>query len=383
MRVSEAVIAVGVAVTYFFPWAGAVLIGVGALWRRVHHPEADETDPSAPEPPDEARNDPPTGFGFTNSRGSLLHVRHAIPEGPVSATKAVVLLLHGLGAHTSRRKYGKLAAELAKRGNACVMYDQEGHGRSGGLRSYIPDATLLVDDAQLLIELMTKGEDAGGDEERLGLSLEVRKRLKDVPLIVMGQSMGGSIATLLGLRLQEGYPSLNNFCGCILLCPALVATLPPAPVYYLLSKVVAPQFPKTRMPRIVDATCVYESVWIHDEDIKCIIADSGPGGLTSGKPMRYGTATALLAMLAEIQSNMLRVKFPFVVLHDPGDKVCKFEGSERMLAEVATPGTRKGLIEMPGLRHDLITNATEEVGERVCSWIDEARNHHAHELLHK
>ena len=206
-----------------------------------------------------AGNNPATGFGFTNSRGSLLHVRHSLPAGAEddpagTAITAVVLLLHGLGAHANRKSYAALGAKLAQRGMAVVMYDQEGHGRSGGLVGFIPDAGLLVDDAALLVRLFTDGtEGGGGDEERLGLPAAVRRRLGSVPLFVMGQSMGGGLCVLLGQRLQQQQQS-NHFCGAVLTCPALVAVLPPAPIYYFLTWVVAPLFRKARMPPMFDAT---------------------------------------------------------------------------------------------------------------------------------
>ena len=342
-----------------------------------------------------AGNNPATGFGFTNSRGSLLHVRHSLPAGAeddpaCAAITAVVLLLHGLGAHANRKSYAALGAKLAQRGIAVVMYDQEGHGRSGGLVGFIPDAGLLVDDAALLVRLFTDGtEGGGGDEERLGLPAAVRRRLGSVPLFVMGQSMGGGLCVLLGQRLQQQQQQhqqdcehrcriwkhqhqqqqSNHFCGAVLTCPALVAVLPPAPVYYFLTWVVAPLFRKARMPPMFDATCSLSDIWVRAEDIARVEADSGPGGLACKGAMRFGTATALLAMLASIQVALPSVRFPFLVLHDPDDKVCRFEGTEGLMARSGTAPADKVLRRMPGMRHDLITNCTDELAEHTIAWL--------------
>ena len=331
-----------------------------------------------------ADNNGPTGFGFTNSRGSLLHVRHALPDGEGGneggGIVAVALLLHGLGAHTNRKSYAALAANLATRGIAVVMYDMEGHGRSGGLQSYIPDAAKLVDDAALLLELITHAADDGGDEENIGLPAATRARLAQVPLFVIGQSMGGALALQLGLRLQQqqqqqqqadaASAAVRNYCGAVLCCPALVAALPPAPIFYFLSYVIAPLFRKTRMPAALDATTELSDIWVRQEDIAKVTADGGPGGLASGAPMRFGTATALLAMLSTIQDDIPRVNFPFLVLHDPSDKVCKFEGTEGLLQRAATePQAERALQRMPGMRHDLITNCTDELAEHAGSWM--------------
>ena len=155
-------------------------------------------------------NLPATGFHFTNSRGSVLHVRHVLPPGPDQSTNSIVgsvLLLHGLGAHTNRASYTKTAELLAARGLAVIMYDQEGFGRSDGLEGYVEDTELLVDDATRVLSLLLSPSASAAiakeAKPNLGLSEAVLRKLSAVPFFIIGQSMGGGVAARLGHRLSN------------------------------------------------------------------------------------------------------------------------------------------------------------------------------------
>ncbi len=64
-----------------------------------------------------------------------------IPEGK---TKAVLILVHGMGEHTGR--YSHVAAAMNKQGYALVGFDLRGHGKSGGKRGHTPSLERLFDD---------------------------------------------------------------------------------------------------------------------------------------------------------------------------------------------------------------------------------------------
>lgn len=105
---------------------------------------------------------------------------------PGLAVRGVVLIVHGLGEHAGR--YDALANQLNAWGFAVRGYDQHGHGESHGARGALPSDTCLLDD---LAEMV--------DETRARMAL-------DVPLIVLGHSMGGLVAArfvALGLRKVE------------------------------------------------------------------------------------------------------------------------------------------------------------------------------------
>ena len=92
--------------------------------------------------------------------------------------RAAVLIVHGLGEHAWRDN--PLATELNEWGFAVRAYDQRGHGDSSGKQGCLPhNDTLLRDLADVLEDTRT-----------------THCRRGEVPLILLGHSMGGLVAAL-------------------------------------------------------------------------------------------------------------------------------------------------------------------------------------------
>lgn len=137
---------------------------------------------------------------FTAGDGENIAL-HEWPLPPGSAVRAVVVLVHGLGEHAGR--YARLAAHLNAWGFAVRGYDQYGHGESGGPRGGLPSMHRLLDDLADVIE---------ATHQRIGGQL---------PLIVLGHSMGGLVAANLVARRRAAIQ------GLVLSSPALGARLGP------------------------------------------------------------------------------------------------------------------------------------------------------------
>jgi alpha-beta hydrolase superfamily lysophospholipase len=86
----------------------------------------------------------------------------------------VALISHGYGEHA--RRYDHLAAALVAEGGAVYAPDHLGHGRSDGERA-----------------LIENGEDLSSDLHRV--TEHVRAKHPGLPLVLIGHSMGGLIAT--------------------------------------------------------------------------------------------------------------------------------------------------------------------------------------------
>lgn len=110
---------------------------------------------------------------FISSDGQTLAVQDWLPTGGESV-RGLVLLVHGLGEHAGR--YDALANRLNAWGFAVRGYDQLGHGESAGVRGGLPTDTRLLDDLADVVD-------------------DTRSRMAaDVPLILLGHSLGGLVA---------------------------------------------------------------------------------------------------------------------------------------------------------------------------------------------
>ena len=98
----------------------------------------------------------------------------ALHHWPVPQPRFLVLLMHGYGEHMGR--YHHVARRLNLPGGYVFGPDHLGHGQSHGERVLIADYEAVVDDVHLAVEA-------------------VRRQFPDLPLIVVGHSMGGMIAT--------------------------------------------------------------------------------------------------------------------------------------------------------------------------------------------
>ncbi|MEM7305556.1 MAG: lysophospholipase [Planctomycetota bacterium] len=92
---------------------------------------------------------------------------------PVDEPRGAVLVVHGFGEHSGR--YRHVQERLAADGWASLAFDLRGHGASPGRRTYIARFEEYLDDV---------------DE---GLAA-LRERWPELPLVLLGHSLGGLIA---------------------------------------------------------------------------------------------------------------------------------------------------------------------------------------------
>jgi alpha-beta hydrolase superfamily lysophospholipase len=113
-------------------------------------------------------------FSFQTVDGANLHVSGWVIENP----KAIVQILHGMAEYGSR--YGRLAQALAGAGYSVYAHDHRGHGQSipeGGSPGHMADSdswNRIVEDAH-------------------GVNREIAKRHRDLPIIILGHSMGSFV----------------------------------------------------------------------------------------------------------------------------------------------------------------------------------------------
>lgn len=160
---------------------------------------------------------------FITRDGLHLAIQDWMP--PVAAVRGLVLLVHGLGEHAGR--YEGLAQQLNTWGFAVRGYDQHGHGESAGARGGLPTDTQLLDDLAEVVD-------------------DTRSRMAaDVPLVLLGHSLGGLVAARFVSLHMRAVEAL------ILSSPALDAGM--NPLQKLLVAVLPKVLPDLRVGNGLDA----------------------------------------------------------------------------------------------------------------------------------
>jgi alpha-beta hydrolase superfamily lysophospholipase len=171
---------------------------------------------------------------FTASDGDNIAVQDwPLPDD--AHLRGVVVLVHGLGEHAGR--YDHVAERLNGWGFAVRGYDHHGHGESGGPRGGLAASRRLVDD---LAEIV--------DSTR-------RRTPRDVPLLLLGHSLGGLVAA----SYAADHP--RHVDGLVLSSPALAMRL--GPVQRLLLRTLPHFAPQLRVGNGLDPA------WLsHDPEVE-------------------------------------------------------------------------------------------------------------------
>ncbi|MGQ8820774.1 alpha/beta hydrolase [Bibersteinia trehalosi] len=113
--------------------------------------------------------------------GLTLHLQKDIPN---TKPKAVVVISHGLASHSG--VFGNFAKTMNANDIAVYRFDHRGHGKSDGRDSiHIKSYFEMVEDLRLVVE-------------------KAKRENPNIPVFVLGHSMGGHIAALYGTQYPQG-----------------------------------------------------------------------------------------------------------------------------------------------------------------------------------
>ncbi|CAH1233135.1 MGLL [Branchiostoma lanceolatum] len=133
---------------------------------------------------------------MANADGLSLYCRVWEPSmGEGQRPRAAVFVAHGLGSHCLLGME-KLVGLLIDQGILVFAHDHVNHGRSEGERGVIPDLNILVRDVLQHVDAITS-------------------KHSDIPVFLLGRSLGGLVCTAATLERPE------QFAGLMLIAPAL------------------------------------------------------------------------------------------------------------------------------------------------------------------
>lgn len=280
----------------------------------------------------------------TSPRGLTLFVRSWLPPAAAPPPRAAVLMVHGYGNDVTWT-FQATPIFLAQHGFACFAFDLEGHGRSAGLRAFVPDVDLVVDDAIDYFD-----------------SVKNDPRFSGLPRFLYGESMGGAICLLIQFRDPAAYQ------GAVLVAPMCKISdkvRPAWPIPQVLS-LVARVMPT--LPIVPTADIMRKSVRV---EAKKAVAEMNPMRYR-GKP-RLGTVLDLLRVTDCLNRRLGDVRIPFIVLHGSEDAVTDPEVSQALYREARSED--KAIRIYDGMMHSLLFGETEEniaaVRHDILAWLEE------------
>lgn len=254
------------------------------------------------------------------------------------ASRAHVLLVHGLGEHQGR--YGEVVRRLNHWGFGCWRYDQRGHGQAPGKRGDAPHVHALL-------------EDLAGCMDR------VRAQTLGLPLVLLGHSLGGLVAarTVAGALRGDAFGRAPD--ALVLSSPALDPGMRPAQKALL---AVAGRW----LPHLQVSNGL-KPEWVSREAavVRAYVAD----------PLVHDRVTATLATMVaeggpEVLASAPQWRVPTLLMWAGADRCVAPHGSAAFAAAAPSSVVQGQCFE--GLAHEIFNEPEhEQVFARLHDWLDE------------
>lgn len=263
--------------------------------------------------------------------GTRMYACEWLPESR-SSERGFIGIVHGMGEHVGR--YEHVAEALTAEGYVVWGFDQYGHGRTPGRRGHVPRYESLLEGPDRLIR-------------------EARARYPDVPIFLLGHSMGGNVTINYLLRRRP------DIAGAIITGPWLKLAFDPPRAQVAIGRVLERIYPQYNNHRPLAA----EKLTSDPEMIRRIAEDKlGHGHITA--KFFFGVRRAGLWALQHAD----RLEVPMLLMHGGDDKVTSIAAS-RLFAERA--GSLCTFLEWPGYRHELHNESGRSaVFKTIFEWLD-------------
>lgn len=211
-----------------------------------------------------------------------------IPDGK---TKAVIVLIHGLGEHVKR--YQHVAERFNKSGYAVFGLDMRGHGESGGPRGHAKNLKVLFDDLDQFFS-------------------QLEQQNPGVPKYIYGHSLGGlqSLAYV-----PERKPKVA---GVVVTGPSLKSAIEEQKVKVLLAKMMGKLCPSFTLLSGLDPSTLSRDQQVVDDYINDPLVHN---------KISSGLGLASLVAIALAKQSAPQFPVPVLVMHGGADKLGYPEGS--------------------------------------------------------
>jgi len=252
---------------------------------------------------------------------------------PDSQPRAAVIIVHGASEHSGR--YGHVAQALVADGYAVYALDHRGHGRSDGPRAVIDRLASAVTDVD-------------------GLVSEVRAEHPELPIVMLGHSMGATVAISYTIRHHERLRAL------ILSGPLAALEAAPAPLRMLgrVLSVLAPKLPLVD----IDASLVSR-----DPEV---VRDYEADPLNHHGKLPARTIDELARAIDDFPEAVTTITLPVLILYGTADRLAPPSGAQMLERRIGSAD--KTAIAYPGLFHEILNEPEREaVLTDIRGWLAE------------
>ncbi|MDJ0709120.1 MAG: alpha/beta hydrolase [Woeseiaceae bacterium] len=253
---------------------------------------------------------------------------------PDSDSRAAIIIVHGLGEHSSR--YAHVAQQLTDRHITVHTLDHYGHGKSDGHAGHVPRFSVFLDGVAALLK-------------------EIRSEQPDLPLFLLGHSMGGLIAARFLLNHQA------EFRAAALSGPAFATEEAPPAIVLWINRVLSALLPTLPMIAL-DGTLVSRDPTVVEAYLNDPLVHHGK--LTSR------LIAELSAAMDDTLARAADVRLPLLVMHGELDRLTAPSGSIAFHASASSPD--KTLKTYPGLFHEIFNEPEQDaVLADLGNWLEE------------
>ena len=265
---------------------------------------------------------------FQGANGVKLYYQSWHPQ---ALAKAILVIVPGHGGHSGT--FTRMVAYLVERNYIIYSFDLRGNGRSLGQRGYINSWAEFRADLTAFLNLVTAKKPA-------------------LPLFLIGQSMGGTIA--LDYVLRES----DRLQGLILMAPALGLGVSPWKLW--LGKILSRIWPHFALDTGIDL-----SAGSRDPEVVAAFARD---------TLRHSQGTArlateLLKTINWINDHATELKVPLLILHGGADRVTLPEDSRIFWQRLTLADKERR--EYPDSYHELHNDLNyQEVLTDIQDWLN-------------
>lgn len=264
-------------------------------------------------------------FDFTN----LYYIKD-IPQKP----KAIIVIVHGFGEHLGKYEYVK--EKLNEYCYGVYRFDNRGHGKSEGERGHIDTFEDFAKDTDVFVEF-------------------VKSENPDIPIFMLGHSMGGFITALHGVMFK------NRIDGQILSSAATIKPIQARGIKGKFLKLTNRILPKVHLknPVIPDVSKdknVITTYQVDELDLRSATLNLYVQFLING--------------IGWLRKNFKNYDYPCLILHGSDDKLIEKEAAIQFHSSISSKDRQIKIYD--GLRHEMLKGKDKDIVlNDIHKWIED------------